>query len=122
MRRAATLALAFVLCGGLSGAGQFTRPGTPLSGSAPVNPADPTNHASDIPAIDPAAERAQQKRRLQQAYERMRRDTDSLGDLAAKLDAELDPANGANSHADALNDARRIEKLAAEFDRLMRQN
>lgn len=109
---------------------QFNHPTPPLVGGQPsVNPADPTNHAGDIPPVDPAAEREMLKQRRIHAYRKMHADSRMLAQLAAELNAELNPppdqpasTDPRKTAQDALNHARKIEKLAGEIDKLMRED
>jgi hypothetical protein len=117
---------ALLVCGAVHCHAQFSRPVMPLGNQPPVNPADPTGSAASIPP-DPAVERAMLKQRRIEAFMKMHADARKLGQLAAELNAELDPVGDAARKAgpqktaqDALNNARKIDKLAGEIDRLMR--
>lgn len=121
--------VALLACMALVCQAQFSRPGTPLGSPVPpFNPAAPTSTSSNVPP-DPEMERAMLKERRIQAYKRMHADARTLGQLAAQLDDELTPQADAAKKNDprktaqnALQHARKIDKLAGDIDRLMSQD
>lgn len=108
--------------------GQFRNPNPSGPPPAPLGMPNSSNPANATPSIeaDPRVMHELLRQRRIQAYRKMHQDARTLQQVVQHLNARFNPPSGdaapRQDEQQALKESQQIEKLAAEIDRLMRED